>query len=224
LSLDFVRDLPKLQNGEQVLLDDAAAQGVERFQKSHYLAYLTNSQGGHLLLPSLDGDGMRGGYARNLSGNSLRSAKDVRWLIQLKSSSNVRSPFAYRSDATRDSTEYRVVDLQRAGPAVAASGNLWGPCDQNRCLVKPGFEIETLTWRQCASSAELLVSAEIELASAWQRIIIRRDGYPDIIVPLLDNRISIPIRGGWQQTRFFPVGTKGTKEFYVKKVEVKCGS
>lgn len=221
LSNDFASSLPPMQKGEHVVLDDAGVSGMERFQKSHYLVYMSHAAGARMLLPQLDADGMRGGYARSVSGNSLASAKNARWLLQLASYDGARSPFVYPQHAVRTSTEYDVVDLERAGPLLAVSGNHWKACDAKGCAVEPGFEVETLNWGVC-HAPELVVHADGAVPAGWSSVDIATEGGGRQTKAFNGGTMSIRLESGWRRLVFAPVGEAGPELLRLAKVEVRC--
>lgn len=221
LSLDFERDLPKVAAQEWVI-DDTGTESVERFQKSHYIAYLGHERQARTYLPKLDAEGMRGGYARIPLGDTLKYAVAPRWVVQLKSFTGVTSPFEYALGSMTESTEYNLIDLAKAGPVVAVSAAGWLPCRVDGCPVTSGFEIEAIVSAPAGQACHLTVYADhspeypsLE-TSVYSGDILLEHGQ------LSPSGMEIPLAGGWQRIRLDdPRATPGAI-WLVRKVSSTC--
>ncbi|PJL14444.1 hypothetical protein B9Y72_00985 [Stenotrophomonas maltophilia] len=221
LSLDFERDLPRADNQAWVI-DDTGVEGVERFQKSHYVAYLAHERLSRAYLPKLDQEGMRGGYARRALGDSLKSATDPRWVVQLKSFTGVQSPFKYAPESIKPSTEYNLVDLSKAGPVAAVSGWGWLACQAEGCPVASGFEIEALVSADQGTDCHLTLHADHAADYPSLEVIIDAGNarlQPHRLAP---EGIDIPLVAGWQRITFTdPNATPGAL-WVVREVTSSC--
>ncbi|ARQ88541.1 MULTISPECIES: hypothetical protein [Stenotrophomonas] len=221
LSLDFERDLPKGAAQEWVL-DDAGTEGVERFQKSHYVSYLAHERKSHAYLPNLDAEGMRGGYARIPLGDTLKNAKLPRWVVQLKSFTGVKSPFEYPKGSMKESTEYNVIDLAKSGSVVAVSGAGWLPCRVEGCPVTSGFEIEAIVSAPPTERCHLTVYADHAPEYPSVETSIHSGDTLLKVGSLLPNGMKIPLVAGWQRIRLDdPQGTPGAL-WMVHKISSTC--
>ncbi|GEM_PF-1707762 len=223
LSLDFARDLPS-GAGEAWVIDDAGVEGVERFQKSHYVSYLAHEQASLAYLPKLDQEGMRGGYARRARGDTFHTAVHPRWVVQLKSFTGVQSPFVYPSGGVKESTEYNLVDLEKAGEVVAVSGWGWLPCVAGGCPVASGFEIEALVSVPSQQTCRLTVYADHTPDFASLDVLVDGgDGSP-AVGQLAPTGMEIPLKSGWQRLTFVdPKATPGAL-WVIQKVTSTCGA
>lgn len=225
LSSDFQRDLQVRGADADWVIDDTGTSSVERFQKSHYIAYLIHASKGHAYLPKLDQEGMRGGYTRRVLGNTLARLQRARWLVQLKSFDGVFSPFVYPPQATIQSTEYSVVDLEKTSPALAVSGWGWLPCNGQGCPVASGFEIEALSWARQGEVCALRVSghplptwpkATFKLSAEGAQVIFARE------MQWKPEGILLPLSRGWQRFRFDDGANTPGALWQVTRAAVEC--
>ncbi len=223
LSLGFGANVPEMAPNDGVVLDDAAAAGVERFQKSHYLAYLVQERGASALFPALDSDGMRGGYARIPKGDTLNKAVEARWLIQLRSMQGVASPFVYNSSAVRRYDEYDVVDMRIAPTLLAVSGENWGSCQADGCTVHPGFQIESLAWDGCKFPV-LTVRAIQPVPPEWSTVLVRQDNGVERSIAFDGNLLRVPSSLGWRRFSLVPASGSGTHDLRIGSVLIGCNS
>lgn len=224
LSLDFRRDLEVAEPEVDWVIDDTGTSSVERYQKTHYVAYIIHASGGRSHLPKLDIDGMRGGYARQVLGDTLSGVTTPRWLVQLKSHDGIESPFRYPGVVVKHSTEYDLLDLTKAPPALAVSGAGWLACGVAGCPVTSGFEIETLSWAADAKPCRLMLSiAPVDSSSsdsAWMTI----EGHDKQLLQLTSEGTYVSIPRGWQRIRFEDVnGAEGVR-WVLHAGTISCGS
>lgn len=221
LSLDFKRDLTVSEPAADWVIDDTAASAMERFQKTHYVAYLVSANGGQVHLPNLDSDGMRGGYARRVLGGTLSKAERPRWLVQLRSFDQLSSPFKYPQAEVKQSTEYDLLDLDRGPPAIATSGSGWLPCTAAGCPVTVGFEIETVSWARDNETCEIALSmSAVNDASSVGKVSYDGDDEREIDVSV--GEVHLPIRSGWHRLRFNDMGAADSAPWVVHKASITC--
>lgn len=221
LSLDFEHDLPKAA-GQAWVIDDAGVEGFERFQKSHYVSYLAHERQAHAYLPKLDAEGMRGGYARIPLGDTLRNAVAPRWVVQLKSFKGVTSPFEYAPGSMKMSTEYNLVDLDKADPVVAVSGAGWLPCQMGGCPVASGFEIEVIVSASQSQACHLKVYADHASEFPSLAVVVHNGDSLVKSGQLSPVGMEIPLVSGWQRIRFDdPMGAQGAI-WVIRRVSSTC--
>jgi len=201
LSLDFDRDLPAA-SGDAWVIDDAGVEGVERFQKSHYVSYLAHERSARAYLPKLDQEGMRGGYARRALGDTFHSVVSPRWIVQLKSFTGVQSPFVYPANGVKESTEYNLVDVARTGPVVSVSGWGWLPCQVGGCPVASGFEIEALVSAPSNRACHLTVYADHAPEYPSLDVLVRSGDGALVPQQLAPSGTEISLKSGWQRITF----------------------
>lgn len=223
LSLDFKRDLAVTDPVADWVIDDTAASGMERFQKTHYVAYIVSADGGRVHLSNLDADGMRGGYARQVLGGTFSSLKEANWLVQLKSHDQLSSPFIYPGIERKSSTEYDLVDLNHGLSAIATSGVNWSPCNAGGCPVSNGFEIETLSWANGSNSCEMSVSMSAANNGATRLRLSYGDDFQRE-VDLSGEELHIQIPAGWNRLRFDAESAMEGPAWNVQKVAVTCAN
>jgi hypothetical protein len=224
LSLDFKSAFEVDQRDGDWVIDDSAVDGVERFQKSHYAAYLIHESGGRVRLPRLDNEGMRGGYARKVLGDTLSHAKKLGRLVQFKSHAGVISPFVYLSESTSEFDEYNLVDLTKAEPVAAVSGWGWLPCRAGACPVASGFEIEAVSWAPRDSVCGIRIYADHVAEYGSRKVVMHVDDAVSATFDLSPEGIFIPLKPGWQRLRFVdPSDTPGAL-WEVRRVGMACES
>lgn len=223
LSLDFRRDLDVAMAATDWVIDDTGASGMERFQKTHYLAYLIHENGGRAYLPKLDSDGMRGGYARRVLGGTLVGIPAPRWLVQLKSYDGIRSPFQYVQAAVTESTEYDLIDLSRASPGLAvSSGENWRPCVSSGCPVASGFEIEAITWAGAAQQCSLTVLMDGTSPVSSKLVKVTVEGGDTHVAELVPEGVRVHLASGWQRVRFEDPAAQEGEPWMVHSASVSC--
>lgn len=221
LSLDFKRDLAVDDPAVDWVIDDTAASGMERFQKTHYVAYVVSANGGRVHLANLDADPMRGGYTRRVLGGTLSNLKVGRWLIQLKSHDQLKSPFTYPAAASKSSTEYDLVDLGHGLTALATSGEKWSPCVAGGCPVLNGFEIETVSWAKPDQLCELTVSMTAE-TDASNRLRLENGDGTQREIALTDGPVRVQIPLGWNRWRFVTEAESDAPAWTLQQAVVSC--
>lgn len=225
LSLDFRRDLDVAMPAADWVIDDTAASGMERFQKTHYLAYLIHENGGRAHLPKLDSDGMRGGYARRVLGDTLVGVSAPRWLVQLKSHDGIRSPFQYTQAAVTESTEYDLIDLSRVSPGLAiSSGENWRPCVSSGCPVASGFEIEAIAWAGVGQRCTLTVLMEGTSPASSTSVKVTVEGGDTQVLELTPAGVRVDLGSGWQRLRFEDQAAQNGEPWMVHSASVSCGA
>ncbi|MGV8864887.1 MAG: hypothetical protein ACOH2R_24810 [Pseudomonas sp.] len=201
LSHDFESGLLPVSNEDRVIIDDLGAVSVEKYQKTHYLGFLMQLRGAVAVLPEIGDDALRGGYLRNVAGDTLRSARSPRWLLQLKSEAGARSVFHYPAAAVLKTSEYDLIDLSRV-PAALAAGNGWYGCEAFHCWTHEAFEIESNVSSMCEITGTARILMDIAFFSPPMGASFtasRSDGWSETH-PALDGKVAIPLPVGWTRT------------------------
>lgn len=142
-SLDFGLDslASYIRQGNTILIDDSDWQGVEKFFKSHYLAFKINQAGAHPVMAELSDNNLRGGYHRDSLNNSFKNINNVDWLIKGKRYGHeTNTVFSYNNPVWENS-DYALYRIQNQ--AVVAPGNGWYDCEQGHCWTTTPFQIES---------------------------------------------------------------------------------
>jgi len=130
-----------IRPGDTVLVDDSQWIGVEKFFKTHYLAFQLQHQKAKVLMPSIESDHLRGGYQRNFINDTLKDAVAVDWLIKGKghslSGDKFVSPYEKHIWNNGDYLLYRVNRV----PVIVA-GNGWHDCEPEFCWTMAPFDME----------------------------------------------------------------------------------
>lgn len=188
--------------GDVILLDDNAWVGVEKFQKSHYLIFLSHVSGATVVLPEIDTDPLRGGYYRAHRGNSLRNSRP-RWLVSGKGGLGLRSVFTPPGTPVYDGEDYLVYPLTER--AVAVAGNGWYDCELDHCWTANPFTIEVVG-AENSSPGTLEIDIQYFYPPKGAEITVQVNGKPvkglsanmhRIRVPLDEQYSYVTVSGNW---------------------------
>jgi hypothetical protein len=143
-SLDFgLDDVAKhVGFGDSVLIDDHNWIGMEKFIKSHYIASKLKGLGAKPLMPSIESDGLRGGYMRGELTDTLKNSKSVEWVILSKGytiKSDISS--AIYGKAVWENDDYKLYKVERQPVVVMANG--WHDCEPMHCWTSSPVQLET---------------------------------------------------------------------------------
>ena len=188
-----------LKVGDRVVLNDSAWVGVEKFQKSHYVAFMTHNQGATMLMPSIEKDHLRGGYHRNNIGDTLKNTKKVNWLIDSKGVYVKKSVFKIApSVPVFENENYRLFRLNEEPVAVAGAG--WYDCEPQHCWTDSPFDLEVFI-PDDQMNYEIQIFLNFFSAPVDSKVYINIKGKPTISESTQVTQINIPIDAGWSQIK-----------------------
>lgn len=151
LAQGFADPLGRIRAGDEVIIDDSGVSGSERFQKTHYLAFLLQIKGAKALLPDDGLDPFRGGYVHSALMGGFENSQTPDWIVQIKSDVGTGSVIdRAASSPGEDSQEYKLYSIDEDSLPIAVSGYGWYPCEASHCWTKQEFTVEVFAPAHCA--------------------------------------------------------------------------
>jgi hypothetical protein len=191
-----------IQPGETVLVDDNEWIGIERFFKTHYLAFQLQHQGAKVLMPSIASNSLRGGYQRDFINDTLKDARTVDWLVKSKGYAIKEEKIvSIYGNPVWENADYR---LYRVGKnPVIVAGNGWHDCEPIHCWTTAPFEIET--YISTADQFELVVDFSVFSPPEKGVISVRTsDGKLLASVSATQKQMHLKLPDGWSRLVFEP--------------------
>lgn len=205
LAKDFASGLDKIRPGDEVVIDDAGVGAQERFQKTHYLAFLIHERGGRALLPDITDEPMRGGYMRSVLNDGFEHARTPDWLVQLKSDIGTKAMMD-RADRTGtvQTQEYILFRLDGDAPEpMVLAGLGWYPCETTHCWTRRRFTVETFTPASCndtdEGAAELVLYLGFFNPPADARVSVETRTRTFDVSVKDGQQVRVPLQQGWDQ-------------------------
>jgi hypothetical protein len=187
---------------DSVLLDDTEWIGVEKFFKSHYLAFELQHQKVQVLMPSINSDTLRGGYQRSAMNDTFGSANSIEWLVKSKSFATTDDKFiAPKTGPIWENNDFRLYRIDDE-PLIVA-GNGWYDCEQTFCWTMAPFEMESHT--SVLGTYELVIDFTSFSGPSDGMIAIKSaDG--DVLANVKNDshQIRIELPAGWSRLVFEP--------------------
>lgn len=142
--------LSAINAGDIVLIDDSRWVGVEKFQKTHYLAFLIHHRGARVVMPDLGGDTMRGGYTRSQLNNTLSKFPHPNWYLSGVPKSGREPIFLPKNlELVFKSTDFVLSRIGSKESGFVVPGDGWYDCELMQCGMSGSFAIEAVvpnTW------------------------------------------------------------------------------
>lgn len=203
-SLDFgISEVAKFARpGDAVLLDDVEWSGVEKFLKTHYVAFELLKQGAKVLLPNIDDNGLRGGYLRGVLSNTFQQADQPHWLLSGNGQARIQKKFVGNYDApVWQNKDFRLYRVYKKPVVVTAGG--FHDCEPSHCWTRGAFELEVFV--PAAGTYQLVIDFWPLVPTKTNLLTVRRnDGGELAKVNGSDNRMNISVPAGWSRLTFDP--------------------
>jgi hypothetical protein len=191
-----------IRPGEAVLVDDNEWVGVEKFFKTHYLAFQLQHQKAIVLMPSIASDALRGGYQRNFVNDTLKDVEKVDWLVIGKGRVLKEERFiAAYGKPIWENGNYRLYRVNKK-PVIVA-GNGWHDCEPSHCWTMAPFQLEAHI--PSAGKFKLLVDFSVFSPPEKGLIIVRADD-GEILkkISASENKMELILPEGWSRLVFEP--------------------
>lgn len=191
-----------IRPGETVLVDDNEWIGVEKFFKTHYLAFQLQHQGAKVLMPSISSNELRGGYQRDFIKDTLKDARTVDWLVKSKGYVlKEEKIISIYGKPIFENSDYRLYRVDKE-PVIVA-GNGWHDCELSHCWTTAPFEIET--YISPAGHFELVIDFSVFLPPEKGVITVRTsDGKLLASVNATQKKMHLKLPDGWSRLVFEP--------------------
>lgn len=191
-----------IRPGENVLVDDNEWVGVEKFFKTHYLAFQLQHQGAKVLMPGIESNDLRGGYQRDFIKDTLKGVRTVDWLVKSKGYKlKEEKIISIYGNPIWQNADYRLYRVDKEPVIVAGKG--WYDCEPVHCWTSGPFEIET--YLSSAGSFELVVDFSVFSPPDKGVISVRTsDGELLTSVNASQNKMHIRLPSGWSKLIFEP--------------------
>lgn len=203
LSQDFPGAFQRIGAGDEVIIDDAGVAGQERFQKTHYVAFMVHLRGARALLPDMGDEVARGGYVHSILSGGFQRSGTPDWLIRIKSDAGTKSVIT-RADqgGVIQTQEYTLIQLNAvAAEPLVLAGVGWHACESTHCWTTPTFTVEVFVPPACrvGGGNQAAVNFDLDFFSPPPDGTVSVEAGPQSsTVDLAAARqLRVPVGGGW---------------------------